>query len=33
VIGGIVKAGFWTGIVVVALNVITLVFLSTKARG
>jgi hypothetical protein len=33
VIGGIFKAGFWTGIVVVALIVIALVFVATKARG
>jgi hypothetical protein len=32
-IGGIFKAGFWTGIVVVALIVIALVFVATKARG
>jgi hypothetical protein len=32
-IGGIFKAGFWTGIVVVALIVIAIVFVATKARG
>jgi hypothetical protein len=33
VVGGIFKAGFWSGIIVVALIVIALVFVATKARG
>jgi len=32
VIGGIFKAGFWTGIIVVVLIVLALVFLFAKAR-
>lgn len=32
-IAGIFKAGFWTGIIVVALIVIALVVVSAKARG
>lgn len=31
--GGIFKAGFWSGIIVVVLVVVGLVFLVTKARG
>ena len=33
VVGGIFRAGFWTGIIVVALIVIALVVVTTKARG
>jgi c-di-AMP phosphodiesterase-like protein len=33
VIGGIFKAGFWTGIIVVVLIVVALVFLVGKSRG
>ncbi len=32
VVGGIFKAGFWSGIIVVALIVVGSVFLLTKAR-
>jgi len=32
-IAGIFKAGFWTGIIVVALIVIALVVVTAKARG
>ena len=32
VVGGIFKAGFWTGIILVALIVAALLFLVTKAR-
>ena len=31
--GGIFKAGFWSGIIVVALIVVGLVFIVGKARG
>ncbi|HEU4939869.1 MAG TPA: hypothetical protein VFT39_25650 [Vicinamibacterales bacterium] len=32
VVGGIFKAGFWTGIILVALIVAALLFLAAKAR-
>ena len=32
VVGGIFKAGFWSGIIVVALIVIALIFLVAKTR-
>jgi len=33
VAAGIFKAGFWTGILIVVLVVVGLVFLATRARG
>ena len=33
VVGGIFKAGFWTGIIIVVLVVAALLFLVGKARG
>lgn len=31
--GGIFKAGFWSGIIVVVIVVVGVVFLATRARG